>query len=124
MPVPPTLVLQELIQISRSPLAPVLRNLYDQMPEPKSVIAMGACASTGGMFNNYAVVQGVDEVVPVDLYVSGCPPDPNGSSMGFSPSTTCSCRAVAPRSTPGRAGLSLGGTSAHRAHQAGSRSLR
>ena len=57
-------------------MAPVLRNLYDQMPDPKWVIAMGDCASCGGVFNNYAVLQGVDEVVPVDVYVAGCPPRP------------------------------------------------
>jgi len=57
-------------------MAPVLRQIYDQMPNPKWVLSMGVCASSGGMFNNYAIVQGVDHVVPVDMYLPGCPPRP------------------------------------------------
>ncbi len=57
-------------------MGPVLRQIYDQMPEPKWVISMGACASSGGMFNNYAIIQGVDKVVPVDVFIPGCPPRP------------------------------------------------
>ncbi|NLE50502.1 MAG: NADH-quinone oxidoreductase subunit B [Chloroflexi bacterium] len=57
-------------------MAPVLRQLYDQMPEPKWVLSMGDCASCSGVFNNYAIVPGVDEIVPVDVYVAGCPPRP------------------------------------------------
>jgi NADH-quinone oxidoreductase subunit B len=57
-------------------MGPVLKQLYNQMPDPKWVIAMGACASTGGIFNNYAVIKGVDKIVPVEMYVPGCPPRP------------------------------------------------
>ena len=64
-------------------MAPVLRQLYDQMPDPKWVIAMGACSSCGGVFNNYAILQGVDKIVPVDVYVPGCPPRPEGLIHGI-----------------------------------------
>ena len=64
-------------------MGPVLRNLYDQMPDPKWVIAMGDCASCGGVYNNYAIYQGVDEIVPVDVYVAGCPPRPEGLIHGI-----------------------------------------
>ena len=64
-------------------MAPVVRQLYDQMPAPKWVIAMGDCASCGGIFNNYAIVNGVDKIVPVDVYVPGCPPRPEALIDGI-----------------------------------------
>ncbi|MFN2238428.1 MAG: NADH-quinone oxidoreductase subunit B [Thermoanaerobaculia bacterium] len=64
-------------------MAPVLRKIYDQMPEPKYVVAMGACATSGGFYRAYHVIQGIDEIIPVDIWVPGCPPTPEGLMYGI-----------------------------------------
>ena len=76
-------------------MAPVMRQVYDQMPDPKWVIAMGVCASSGGMFNNYAIVQGADHIVPVDIYLPGCP---RARRCCLTPSSSCATRSVTPGS--------------------------
>lgn len=64
-------------------MAPVFKTVYDQMPSPKWVVAMGDCASCGGVYNNYAIIQGVDQIVPVDIYIAGCPPRPEALLEGL-----------------------------------------
>jgi NADH-quinone oxidoreductase subunit B len=64
-------------------LAPIIRRVWDQMPQPKWAISMGACASTGGIFDTYTMVQGIDTIIPVDVYVPGCPPRPEGLMYGI-----------------------------------------
>lgn len=94
-------------------MAPVLRQIYDQMPDPKWVISMGACASCGGVFNNYALVQGVDKIVPVDVYVAGCPPTPEALIAGLQLLQDKIGRGDQPGVPPQRPGLSMARVASH-----------
>lgn len=88
-------------------MVPVMRQIYEQMPDPKWVISMGACASCGGVFNNYAIVQGVDKVVPVDIYVAGCPPTPEALLTSLQMLQDKIARGIPPGQVPQVVGLPL-----------------